>query len=47
MIARRLKPGIPGFKTVGDQFDAASGLPKEIAIEGLGIDMILAPGRQF
>ncbi len=47
MIARRLKPGIPGFKTVGDQFDAASGLPKEIVIEGLGIEMILAPAGSF
>jgi formylglycine-generating enzyme required for sulfatase activity len=47
MIARRLKPEIPGFKIVGDQFDAASGLPKEIVMEGLGIDMILAPAGSF
>ena len=43
MIARRLKPGLRGFKIVGDQFDAASGLPKEIVLDGLGIGFVLVP----
>ena len=43
MIARRLKPGISGFKTVGDQFDPKSGLPKEIVLEKFGIDLVLVP----
>ena len=47
MIARRLKPGLSGFKIVGDQFDAQSGLPKEIVMEGLGISMVLVPAGSF
>jgi formylglycine-generating enzyme required for sulfatase activity len=43
MIARRLKPGIGGFKIVGDQFDAPSGLPREIVMDGSGIDLVLVP----
>jgi formylglycine-generating enzyme required for sulfatase activity len=47
MIARRLKPGLDGFKIVGDQFDAPSGLPKEIVMDGSGIDMVLVPAGSF
>ena len=47
MCERRLKPGIPGFKIVGDQFDGPSGLPKEIVMEGLGLSMVLVPGGSF
>jgi formylglycine-generating enzyme required for sulfatase activity len=47
MIARRLKPGISGFKTVGDQVEPQSGLPKEIVLDGLGIDLVLVPAGSF
>jgi len=47
MCERRLKPGIPGFKIVGDQFDAASGLPKEIVLDGLGLGLVLVPAGSF
>ncbi len=44
MATRRLNPGISGFKIVGNQFDAPSGLPKEIVLEGLNLAMVLVPG---
>ena len=47
MIARRLKPGLNGFTIVGDQFDAASGLPREIILDGLGLDLVLVPAGSF
>ena len=47
MITRRLKPGLDGFKIVGDQFDPQSGLPKEIVMEGLGLDLVLVPAGSF
>jgi formylglycine-generating enzyme required for sulfatase activity len=47
MIARRLKPGLAGFKIVGDQFDTQSGLPKEIVMDGLGLDLVLIPAGSF
>ena len=47
MCERRLKPGIPGFKIAGDQFDAESGLPRGIVMDGLGIEMVLVPGGGF
>ena len=47
MCERRLKPGIPGFKIVGDQFDAPSGLPKEIVMDGLGLSLVLVPAGSF
>jgi formylglycine-generating enzyme required for sulfatase activity len=47
MIARRLQPGFSGFKVVGDQFDAPSGLPKEIVMEGLGLGLVLIPAGSF
>jgi formylglycine-generating enzyme required for sulfatase activity len=47
MVARRLKPEIPGFKIVGDQFDAQSGLPKEIIMDGTDIRMVLVPAGSF
>ncbi len=47
IIARRLKPEIPGFKIVGDQFDPQSGLPKEIVMDGTGIGLVLVPGGTF
>jgi hypothetical protein len=47
MIARRLKPGFAGFKIVGDQFDASSGLPKEIVLEELGLEPGAGAGGQL
>jgi formylglycine-generating enzyme required for sulfatase activity len=47
VIARRLKPGFSGFKIVGDQFDASSGLPKEIVLEELGLSLVLVPAGSF
>jgi formylglycine-generating enzyme required for sulfatase activity len=47
MCERRLKPGIPGFQIIGDQFDTQSGLPKEIVLDGLGLDMVLVPEGSF
>ena len=47
MCERRLKPGIPGFKIVGDKFDAPSGLPGEIVLTGLDIGMVLIPAGSF
>jgi len=47
MCERRLKPGIPGFKIVGDKFDAPSGLPGEIVLTGLDLGMVLVPAGSF
>jgi len=47
MIERRLNPGLPGFAMVGAQFDAATGLPKEVLLEELGIPFVLVPGGSF
>jgi formylglycine-generating enzyme required for sulfatase activity len=47
MIARRQQPGLRGFKVVGDAVDAASGLPKEIALDGLGLEFVLVPAGSF
>lgn len=47
MCERRLNPGIPGFSIVGDQFDPATGLPREIIMEGIGLDLVLVPAGSF
>jgi formylglycine-generating enzyme required for sulfatase activity len=47
MCERRIKPGIPGFKIVGGQFDPATGLPKEIVMDGLGLSLVLVPKGSF
>jgi len=44
---RRLHPGLPGFRIAGDQFDAQTGLPKEIILDALGVDLVLVPGGSF
>ncbi len=44
---RRLHPGIPGFKIFGNQFDAQTGLPREIVLDGLNIGMVLIPAGSF
>ena len=44
---RRLKPEIPGFAIVGDQFDPESGLPREIVMDAIGLRMVLVPAGSF
>jgi formylglycine-generating enzyme required for sulfatase activity len=43
MVQRRLHPGLSGFKTIGNEFDSATGLPRRILLESLGIEMVLVP----
>jgi formylglycine-generating enzyme required for sulfatase activity len=47
MCERRLNPGIAGFKIVGGQFDPATGLPKEVVMDGLGLSLVLVPAGSF
>ena len=44
---RRLDPNLPGFQIVGDEFDPRSGLPREVNVENLGIEMVLVPPGEF
>jgi formylglycine-generating enzyme required for sulfatase activity len=43
LIKRRLAPGLPGFETIGDRFDADTGLPLHVRVTGLSIEMVLIP----
>jgi formylglycine-generating enzyme required for sulfatase activity len=47
MCSRRLRPELPGFAITGDEFHAATGLPREVAVEGLGTPMLLVPPGEF
>jgi formylglycine-generating enzyme required for sulfatase activity len=47
LCERRLKPGIPGFTIIGDQFDTETGLPKEIVMDSLGLHLALVPSGSF
>ena len=47
MVARRIQPGLRGFTIVGDHFDAQSGLPEEIVMDGVGISLVLVPAGSF
>jgi formylglycine-generating enzyme required for sulfatase activity len=44
---RRLNPGIPGFRIVGDRFDPQTGWPEEIVLDRLGLDLVLVPAGSF
>jgi formylglycine-generating enzyme required for sulfatase activity len=46
LCERRLHPALPGFEIEGDQYDSATGLPKEVKVAGLGIPMVLVPGGE-
>lgn len=46
MTERRLKPEMPGLEVVGEAFDAESGLPLEVRVTGLGLEMLLVPGGE-
>jgi formylglycine-generating enzyme required for sulfatase activity len=42
---RRLKPELPGFEIVGDEFDSETGLPLKVKVPGLDMTMLLVvPG---
>jgi formylglycine-generating enzyme required for sulfatase activity len=43
---RRLGLALPGFEVIGEDRDAATGLPREVRIARLGIAMVLVPGGQ-
>ena len=44
---RRLDPNVPGFETVGSEFDHETGLPKRVRVAGIGIEMVLIPGGEI
>jgi formylglycine-generating enzyme required for sulfatase activity len=44
---RRLKPGLPGFEIDGSDVDAATGLPRNVRVAGIGTRMRLVPGGSF
>ena len=44
LAKRRLSPDLPGFETIGDRLDPETGLPIQVRIKGLPIEMVLIPG---
>jgi formylglycine-generating enzyme required for sulfatase activity len=44
LAKRRLNPNLPGFEIVGDRFDVETGLPLQVRIPRMPIEMILIPG---
>src|SRR5439155_5042270 len=46
LCKRRLNPVLPGFKMIGNEFDAQTGLPKEVTVAGQDIAMVLVPTGQ-
>ncbi|MFN7939451.1 MAG: SUMF1/EgtB/PvdO family nonheme iron enzyme [Bryobacteraceae bacterium] len=47
MAVRRLKPAIPGFTAIGNEFDQASGLPLRVRVDGFDMEMRLMPAADF
>jgi formylglycine-generating enzyme required for sulfatase activity len=47
MCSRRLRPDLPGFRIVGEQFDQQTGLPRDVDVIGLGSRMLLVPPGEF
>ena len=46
MCTRRLNPQLPGFLVVGKEFDAETGLPRQVRVADLDVSMMLvAPGE--
>lgn len=43
LTKRRLNPNLPGFEIVGDRFDSETGLPLQVRVAGLPIEMVLIP----
>ncbi len=44
LCERRLAPALAGFEIVGERWDPATGLAREVRIAGLGTPMVLIPG---
>jgi formylglycine-generating enzyme required for sulfatase activity len=44
LAKRRLNPSLLGFEVVGDRFDPETGLPLNVRVTGLPIEMVLIPG---
>lgn len=44
---RRLNPSLPGFEIIGDEFDAETGLPRQVRVVELGVAMVLVPPSEF
>lgn len=48
LCKRRLNPQVPGFRAVGEDFDPASGLPRQVVVDSLGgLKMTLVPPGKF
>jgi formylglycine-generating enzyme required for sulfatase activity len=47
LCKRRLDPVFPGFTVVGDAFDPATGLPRDVKVSELEIPMVLIPAGEF
>ena len=47
MCRRRLNPSLPGFRIVGNKFDAQTGLPRDVQVAELKIPMLLVPPGEF
>jgi len=46
LCERRLHPALPGFEIDGDQYDSATGLPRQVGVADLDIPMLLVPGGE-
>ena len=47
MCSRRLEPNLPGFNGGGERIDDRTGLPREVSVAGLDIDMLLVSPGEF
>jgi len=47
MCSRRLRPELRGFVIADEEFHAATGLPREVAVAGLETPMLLVPPGEF
>ncbi len=47
LCRRRLDPELPGFSILSNRFDEATGLPFDVVVKDLGIEMVLIPGGEF
>ena len=47
MCRRRLNPILPGFQIVGDTFDSSTGLPRDVTVDLLDLQMRLVPPGEF
>jgi formylglycine-generating enzyme required for sulfatase activity len=44
LAKRRLNPELAGFEAVGDRFDPETGLPLQVRVKGLPVEMVLVRG---